>query len=74
MIDVLINPPQPQPETARPSRNKVMFLANAVMKSPRDRTRLEKKTNTRGVNISESRPARGVMLDIAILVPHVSHL
>jgi hypothetical protein len=67
IMDVLINPPLPQPATALPRRNTDRVGAAALMKSPIASSVVEKTTYRRGVNIWESRPARGVMLDIAIL-------
>ena len=66
MIAVLSIPPPPQPVIVRPNRNMTRLLAAAVINSPIDMKRLEKERNSRGVNINERRPARGVALDIPI--------
>jgi hypothetical protein len=66
IIAILINPPLPNPVTARPNRKIAREGAAAVMKRPIARMVLEKTKQRRAVKIAANRPASGVTLEAAI--------
>lgn len=66
MIAILINPPLPNPVTARPNKKIARDGAAAVMKRPIAKMVLEKTKQRRAVKIVANRPANGVTLEAAI--------
>lgn len=59
-------PALPHPVTMRPRRNTESVGAVAVMNSPADKMMLVPRRKACGEKLWESRPARGVRLDMGI--------